>query len=86
MAPCSVAFTCDLATKECEQLSSLCFQLQQDYSCSSSLYKELRSLGIFANRNKILFTAAEYFNVNRNVILSIIASSTTYFVALVQFY
>ncbi|ENN73773.1 hypothetical protein D910_11830 [Dendroctonus ponderosae] len=84
--PCSIAFACDLVTLETEKLLNSCYQLQEEFDCKSHEYQQLQSFGSYISNNGIRFTAAEFFEIKRSTILSVIATSTTYFVALVQFF
>lgn len=62
-----------------------CFQLQQELNCHSPMYQQLQSMASYATSCKFKFVAADYFEIKRSIILSVVATATTYFVALVQF-
>ncbi|KAH1021306.1 hypothetical protein HUJ04_010838 [Dendroctonus ponderosae] len=73
-----------IAATATEKLLNSCYQLQEEFDCKSHEYQQLQSFGSYISNNGIRFTAAEFFEIKRSTILSVIATSTTYFVALVQ--
>ncbi|CAG9771537.1 unnamed protein product [Ceutorhynchus assimilis] len=71
---------------EADQLSSTCYGLQEKFEHGSHEYQELNSFSRYIVNVGIRFTAADFFEIKRSILLSVIATSTTYFIALVQFY
>ncbi|CAG9771410.1 unnamed protein product [Ceutorhynchus assimilis] len=85
VGPCALALTCGMVTAEADKLRSTCYELQDKFDYRSHEYQVLDSFGIYIASTGIRFTAADFFEIKRSTILSVIATSATYFIALVQF-
>ncbi|CAG9771409.1 unnamed protein product [Ceutorhynchus assimilis] len=86
VGPCAIAFTCDMVTAETNKLLSACYELQEKFDYRSKEYQKLHSFGLYIASTGIRLTAADFFEINLSTLLPVIATSTTYFIALVQFY
>ncbi|XP_076257165.1 uncharacterized protein LOC143194345 isoform X1 [Rhynchophorus ferrugineus] len=82
----SVVISCDNTTSESLKLMDRCYELQEKFDRSTFEYQELQALAFYAAHNQLRFTAADLFEIRRSSMLALIATSTTYFIALVQFY
>lgn len=63
-----------------------CLEAQEKFDYHSTEYQELQSLSAYVGSNVIRFTAANFVEIKKSTLLSIVATATTYFIALVQFY
>lgn len=77
--------TCKGVTKRVDCIITTCYQLEDKFSQGSYEYKELQALWIYISDNRLTFTAVNFFQIKPSVLLGIIASATTYFIALIQF-
>lgn len=84
--PCAIAFACNSVTEETDKLLTICLEAQEKFDYHSTEYQELQSLSAYIGSNVIRFTAANFVEIKKSTLLSIVATATTYFIALVQFY
>ncbi|KAL1489757.1 hypothetical protein ABEB36_013692 [Hypothenemus hampei] len=84
--PCTIAFACDMVATEADNFMVYCYEIEEKFQYSSREYHELQSLTSILGNGVLQFTAAKFIEIKRPMMLSIMASATTYFIALVQFY
>ncbi|CAG9767041.1 unnamed protein product [Ceutorhynchus assimilis] len=70
---------------ELDYLLMNCYKLEDKFLHESYEHKEIESLWRFISENRLRFTALDFFRIEPWALLGIIASSTTYFIALIQF-
>lgn len=78
--------TCDSITDEVDKLLATCLEVQEQFDYHSKEYQELQSLSAYIGKDLIQFTAANFAEIKKTTLLSIITTATTYFIAFVQFY
>lgn len=76
---------CQQIMDESEKISWLCCNMQHRIGRGNKGYDELESLGNIVNNERIEFSAAGFFPVNRSTICSLLSSVTTYFIVVKQF-
>ncbi|KAL1489750.1 hypothetical protein ABEB36_013685 [Hypothenemus hampei] len=84
--PCVLAIVCEMVAKEVDKFIEASYDIEEKFHCSSHEYHELQSLTSLLGNGVLQFTAAKFIEIKRTLILSIMVSSTAYFIALVQFY
>ncbi|KAL1509410.1 hypothetical protein ABEB36_004153 [Hypothenemus hampei] len=80
-----ITMTCKRVSQNVTNVIMNCYLLQSKIRYNSYEYKEIRALWTFIFENQLTFTAAGFFDVHPSILLSISASSVTYFLVLVQF-
>jgi len=84
--PCAIAFACDAVSEKVDKLLAICLEGQEKFDYRSTEYQELQSLSAYIGSNVIRFTAANFVEIKKSTLISIVTTATTYFIALVQFY
>ncbi|KAL1506575.1 hypothetical protein ABEB36_005909 [Hypothenemus hampei] len=82
--PYVMTLCCDLTQGAGQRLLVTCYSIQNAFKITSEEHKELE---LFANRiinRKIVFRAANFFDLDRRTMLAIFFNVTTYFIALTQ--
>ncbi|XP_030756893.1 uncharacterized protein LOC115882789 [Sitophilus oryzae] len=82
----AVVFSCDGISAECRKLIDYISDVQEMLHRKSLEYMELESLIFYIQNNQLSFTAAGFFEIKSSSVLALIATSTTHFIALSQFY
>ncbi|RZB40915.1 hypothetical protein BDFB_014701 [Asbolus verrucosus] len=77
--------SCDLAASESKKIMLLCYKMQQGFSDNSKERRELKWLTNEISINIAKFTAAEFFEINRNTFFGILSTTTTYLIIIIQF-
>ncbi|KAJ8947992.1 hypothetical protein NQ314_008508 [Rhamnusium bicolor] len=85
LEPVMIIFSCDLAIKEIHKLLTNCYRVEEMLPLNSKEKEELRSLRSLIKDKRPSFTAAEFFQIKRSTLLSIFATTTTYFIIIIQF-
>ncbi|XP_066154582.1 uncharacterized protein [Euwallacea fornicatus] len=80
-----ITTSCGKVTKSTDCLISSCYRLQYKFPYGSYEQRELNSLWKYISENKLVYTGMGFYQIQPSVLLGIIASSTTYFIALIQF-
>ncbi|KAL1489639.1 hypothetical protein ABEB36_013583 [Hypothenemus hampei] len=84
--PCVLAFACDMVATEADTFMVTCYEIEEKFHYSSREYHKLQTLTSIVGNGVLQFTAAKFIEIKRSMMLSLIASATTYFIALVEFY
>lgn len=80
-----ITMSCNKILKKVEDLISKCYELQYKYPQGSYEQRELQAFWIYATRNRLSLTALAFFEIQPSVLLGLVGSITTYFIALIQF-
>ncbi|KAL1509413.1 hypothetical protein ABEB36_004156 [Hypothenemus hampei] len=80
-----ITMTCKQVSKNVMNVIMNCYLLQSKIRYNSYEYKEIRALWTFIFENQLSFNAGGFFDVHPSILLSISASSVTYFLVLIQF-
>ncbi|RZC41106.1 7tm 7 domain containing protein, partial [Asbolus verrucosus] len=80
-----VIMSCDSATRESKKIVMLCYKIQQHCVANSIERKELIYLAEVTSASVPTFTAAGFFEINRNTFLGILSATTTYLIIIIQF-
>ncbi|KAL1509414.1 hypothetical protein ABEB36_004157 [Hypothenemus hampei] len=80
-----ITMACKRVSQNVMNVIMNCYLLQSKIRYNSYEYKEIRALWTFIFENQLTFTAAGFFDVHPSILLSISASSVTYFLVLIQF-
>ena len=70
--------------QEAKKFTDLCYQLQEDYNPESKEAKALTKLINHAKNFKPEFTATGFFQLNKSVVLTVVANVTTYLIVTLQ--
>lgn len=65
----------DLTTREADRLAVICYIKQQDFT----------ELAVLAGNLRTKFTAADFFEINRTTLFSLLSVVTTYFIIILEF-
>lgn len=84
VVPIWIMQACDSTEIEYECLVDTSLKLSKQFSLNSNEKKELLDFGTDMLNRKIQFTAARFFNINRQNIFMLFSSTATYFIVLVQ--
>jgi gustatory receptor len=76
---------CDAARSESYKTVFLCYKLREKFPDKSEEQKELLQLAQIVEVNKANFSAADFFDVNRNTLFGIFGTITTYLIVTIQF-
>ncbi|KAL1509244.1 hypothetical protein ABEB36_004010 [Hypothenemus hampei] len=79
-----ITMTCKQVSKSVTNVIMNCYLLQSKIRYNSYEYKEIRALWTFMFENQLSFSAAGFFDVHPSILLSISASTVTYFLVLIQ--
>ncbi|ERL93941.1 hypothetical protein D910_11227 [Dendroctonus ponderosae] len=82
---CVITMTCYAISKKADYLLEDCYRLRYKFSYESYEHRELLALTTYMSENRLVFTAVDYFIIRPSVLLGIIGTSTTYFIAIIQF-
>lgn len=77
--------SCNKILKMVEDLISKCYEMQYKYPQGSYEQRELQAFWTYANRNRLSLTALAFFVIEPSILLGLVGSITTYFIALIQF-
>ncbi|KAJ8952979.1 hypothetical protein NQ318_015339 [Aromia moschata] len=83
--PMMIIFTCDFTVKESRKLLVTCSRMERYLPLTSKERSELLRLEDQIRNNRPSFTAAGFFQINRSTLLSLISTTTTYFIIVLQF-
>ncbi|XP_018567007.1 gustatory receptor 68a-like [Anoplophora glabripennis] len=81
----AITFCCDSIVRETEELLTNCYMLEQTLPLHSKELEELDSLKMLIKNNRPKLTAAGFFEINRSTLLSLLSTTTTYFIVALQF-
>lgn len=81
----AVIFCCDSVLGEADELLTNCYKLEQSLPLLSKELKELNSLKKLIMDNSPKLTAAGFFEIRRSTLLSLLGTTTTYFIVALQF-
>ncbi|KAL1489611.1 hypothetical protein ABEB36_013559 [Hypothenemus hampei] len=84
--PCAVVFVCDMVAAEADKFMAACYEIEEKFHYSSHEYHELQTLICILANGVLQFTAAKFIEIKRSMMLSLIVSATTYFIALEQYF
>lgn len=82
--PVLIIFACDAAAQESNNLSIKCYQLQQNFPMVLKENEELEKLQNLIKKKGPKFTAANFFEIKRSTLLSLISTTTTYMIVVLQ--
>lgn len=77
--------SCDGVVKEAEGIVDVCYKVQEGLLPCSAERLEISKFISLLNTQKIYYTAAGYFIINKGTLLGLLNVTTTYFIILVQF-
>ncbi|KAL1509439.1 hypothetical protein ABEB36_004176 [Hypothenemus hampei] len=80
-----ITMTCKRVSQNVTNAIMNCYLLQSKVRYNSYEYKEIKAFRTFIFENQLSFNAAGFFDVHPSILLSISASSVTYFLVLLQF-
>ncbi|RZB39235.1 7tm 7 domain containing protein, partial [Asbolus verrucosus] len=75
-----IMLSCDCAMKESGRTVCLCYKLQERFPHKSDERDEILNLAKQVKINSAKITAADFFEINKSTLLSILATTTTYFI------
>ncbi|XP_018565606.1 equilibrative nucleoside transporter 3 isoform X2 [Anoplophora glabripennis] len=81
----AVVFCCDSVVRETDKLLMNCYMLEQTLPLRSKELEELDSLKELIKNKRPTLTAAGFFEIRRSTLLSLLSSTTTYFIVALQF-
>lgn len=81
----SIVISCDCVTREAERIVGVCQRVQEDMTTYSWERREIFKFLLLVNTRKPLYSAADYFIINRSTLFGLLGVTTTYFIILVQF-
>ncbi|KAL1489754.1 hypothetical protein ABEB36_013689 [Hypothenemus hampei] len=84
--PCTIACLCDMVAAEADKFVESCYEIEEEFHYNSREYHQLQSLTSILGNEVLQFTAAKFIEIKMSMMLTIMASATTYFLALVQFF
>ncbi|KAL1489519.1 hypothetical protein ABEB36_013476 [Hypothenemus hampei] len=84
--PFAIVFACDMVAKEVDKFIAACYEIEEKFHYTSIEYHELQSLTSILGNGVVQFTAAKFIEIKRTMMLSLMTSAITYFIALVEFY
>ncbi|XP_018568112.1 uncharacterized protein LOC108908248 [Anoplophora glabripennis] len=83
--PILITFACDSVVREANKLLKMCYNMQVHLPLLAREKEELDRLTNLIHNNGPKFTAANFFEIKRSTLLSIIATTTTYMIVILQF-
>ncbi|KAJ3658278.1 hypothetical protein Zmor_010028 [Zophobas morio] len=72
-------------TTESSKTAFLCYKLQEHFPPKSDERLEILILAKQVRANNVKITAADFFEINRNTLCGILATTTTYVIVVLQF-
>ncbi|KAJ8918008.1 hypothetical protein NQ315_011461 [Exocentrus adspersus] len=81
----AIIFCCDSVVREAEKLLTNCYKLEQTLPLLSKELEELESLKKLIKNKTPKLTAAGFFEIRRSTLLSLLSTTTTYFIVALQF-
>ncbi|KAJ8918010.1 hypothetical protein NQ315_011463 [Exocentrus adspersus] len=81
----AIIFCCDSVVREAEELLTNCYKLEQTLPLLSKELEELESLKRLIKNKTPKLTAAGFFEIRRSTLLSLLSTTTTYFIVALQF-
>lgn len=85
LEPSLIVFGCDAAVQEASKLFKKCYLLQQNPQVLSREREELQKIQDLIQNKEPKFTAASFFEIKRSTLLSLISTTTTYMIVILQF-
>lgn len=79
----TVIMYCDDAAVEAEKALKICYKIQHNYD--EKQRKELLNFAFELHNNKIHFTAANFFEINRKTFFAVLSTTATYIIIVIQF-
>ncbi|XP_023311596.1 uncharacterized protein LOC111692101 [Anoplophora glabripennis] len=83
--PVSIVFCCEATSHEAVKLLKVCYNLQEAYSLLPKERDELNRLQDLIQNKNPTFMAANFFEIKRSLLLSLISTTTTYMIVILQF-
>ncbi|XP_023311697.1 uncharacterized protein LOC111692154 [Anoplophora glabripennis] len=81
----AIIFCCDSVVTETDELLTNCYRLEQTLPLFSKELEELDSLKKLIRNKRPKLTAAGFFEIRRSTLLSLLSTTTTYFIVALQF-
>uniref|UniRef100_A0A2H4ZBB9 Gustatory receptor n=1 Tax=Anoplophora chinensis TaxID=217632 RepID=A0A2H4ZBB9_ANOCN len=81
----AIIFCCDSVVRETDELLTNCYRLEQTLPLLSKELEELDSLKKLIKNKRPKLTAAGFFEIRRSTLLSLLSTTTTYFIVALQF-
>lgn len=83
--PALVIFACDAAVQDANKLSKKCCIISDNLPMIFEEKEELGRLQKLIQDRRPEFTAANFFEIKRSTLLSVIATTTTYMIVVLQY-
>jgi hypothetical protein len=80
-----VTMSCDTVLSKSRKTLFLCYKLQERLPANSHVRYELYNLAKHLKVNITSITAANFFEINKNCLIGIFGTVTTYFIVILQF-
>ncbi|XP_023310418.1 uncharacterized protein LOC111691580 [Anoplophora glabripennis] len=80
-----IALSCDFTSYEGKKIITLCYDLEDKFPMKSPIRKELLEVAVQAKHFPPKFVSMGLFDINRKILLSMVATITTYVIAIIQF-
>lgn len=80
-----MVISCDKVIMEAERIVNVCQEVQEILPSNSRERNEIFRLLVLVNAKRPIYSAANYFVVNRKALLGLLSVTTTYFIVMVQF-
>ncbi|KAJ8921512.1 hypothetical protein NQ315_003130 [Exocentrus adspersus] len=83
--PTMIIFSCDAVLREANKVLRNCRLLQETAPLLTREMEELKRIENLVQNRRPKFTAANFFQINRSTLISIIGTTTTYMIVVLQF-
>lgn len=81
----AIVISCDITSREAHKIIGACLDMQELFPRLSIERKELLRLVDIVQHEPVYFSAADFFNLNRATIFSVIGVTATYYIITIQF-
>lgn len=81
----AIVFSCDATTREAQNIIGVCYDMQEHFPELSVEREELLRLVDIALHERVHFSAADFFDLNRTTIFGVLSVTATYYIITIQF-